>query len=114
MWVSCAHGEGQMVDPLRRRLRPVAGRRQPGTPAARRLVGGAGPDRPQADLPGVDAYRTWRPEAQAKALELLRDREASTWRPFYCHAAGCDGHPHDDWDWQHARADQHPPRWGDD
>lgn len=35
------------------------------------------------------------------------------WRPFYCDRVGCDGLPHDNWVWNHARWDQHPPQnWG--
>jgi phage terminase large subunit-like protein len=57
----------------------------------------------------IDAYKRWTPAAQEKALELLRQRQTDTWRPFYCPKAGCNGKPHDDWLWNHARADQHPP-----
>jgi phage terminase large subunit-like protein len=71
------------------------------------------PDRPQADLPGLSDYRNWKPEAQQRALALLREHSESTWQPFYCPSPGCDGHPHDDWGWEHARADQHPPAWSD-
>lgn len=44
--------------------------------------------------PGIDAYRQWRPEAQARALSMLQDAESSSWRPFYCPNAGCNGQPH--------------------
>lgn len=62
--------------------------------------------RVQTDL---DAYRQWKPEAQERALDLLRRAETSPWRPFYCPKAGCDGLPHDNWDWNHARDDQRMP-----
>lgn len=32
------------------------------------------------------------------------------WRPFYCPNNDCDGLPHDDWAWNHARHDQRPPK----
>jgi phage terminase large subunit-like protein len=69
------------------------------------------PTPPHLPAVGLDEYRNWRPESQARALELLKEREQATWRPFYCLDADCDGDPHDDWDWQHARADQRPPDW---
>jgi phage terminase large subunit-like protein len=56
-----------------------------------------------------DAWKHWTPQAQQKALDLMRARTSETWRPFYCPKAGCDGKPHDDWEWNHARSDQHPP-----
>jgi phage terminase large subunit-like protein len=59
-------------------------------------------------------YRNWKPEAQQRALDLLKEAKGSGWRPFYCPNAGCDGNPHDKWDWQHARVDQRPPKWTDD
>jgi phage terminase large subunit-like protein len=69
------------------------------------------------DLPDhadLSQFKHWKPEAQAKALELLREYEETHWRPFYCEDPHCDGKPHEGWDWQHARADQRPPKWGDD
>jgi phage terminase large subunit-like protein len=57
----------------------------------------------------LQAYQRWSPQAQEKALELLRQRQVDDWRPFYCPKADCDGLPHDEWLWNHARADQHPP-----
>jgi len=57
----------------------------------------------------LDAYKRWNPAAQEKALALLRQRQTDNWRPFYCPAPGCNGKPHDEWAWNHARADQHPP-----
>lgn len=71
------------------------------------------PDVPPGDL-SIDAFKHWKPEAQQKALELLRESEGSQWRPFYCPVLTCDGEPHAEWAWHHARVDQRPPRWGDD
>lgn len=65
-------------------------------------------------LPDLDAFKHWKPEAQAKALRLLRQAENHKWRPFYCQIPTCDGNPHDEWDFQHARADQRPPKWNTD
>ena len=69
---------------------------------------------PQGDLPGVDAFRYWKPEAQERALELLKERERSPWRPFYCPDPRCNGTAHGEWSFNHARADQRPPKWSDD
>lgn len=106
------------------------------------------PDQAPPQLPGVDAYKQWKPDAQARALQLLKERQRNQYRPFYCKREGCDGHPHftydrtvvcerdyhdwrfrndiwlcpvcgvvavpdDEWVWEHARADQRPPRWTD-
>lgn len=56
-----------------------------------------------------DAWRSWTPQAQAKALDMMKARSVDSWRPFYCPKAGCNGKPHDAWEWNHARQDQHPP-----
>jgi phage terminase large subunit-like protein len=98
---------------VRRRLRHTAAPRHPRHPPARRVLVCAMPDPTPGDLPAVDLdeYRNWRPESQARALELLTEYENSTWQPFYCQHADCDGNPHGKWDWQHARADQRPPQW---
>lgn len=72
---------------------------------------------PQEGLPedlNWNEYQNWKPEVQAKALELLREYENSQWKPFYCPVITCDGEPHEGWEWQHARADQRPPKWSDD
>lgn len=69
-------------------------------------------DQAQGDLPDFGEFRNWKPEAQAEALELLRQYQAAQWRPFYCEDQLCQGKPHDNWTWNHARADQRPPRWG--
>lgn len=57
-----------------------------------------------------EAYKAWTPQAQAKALEMMQSRAREAWRPFYCPRPGCNGKPHDEWAWNHARQDQHPPR----
>ena len=72
------------------------------------------PTPPHLPHPDLDAFRQWKPESQARALELLREHEHSSWKPFYCPRIDCDGKPHDTWTWPHARADQRPPRWEDD
>ena len=43
---------------------------------------------------GIDQYKHWKPEFQAKALEQLRLAETATWKPFFCPDATCSGHPH--------------------
>ena len=58
----------------------------------------------------TEAWRLWNPQAQRKALEALQNARNDEWRPFYCPREGCDGKPHDEWLWNHARADQHPPQ----
>jgi phage terminase large subunit-like protein len=63
--------------------------------------------------PREDQWRHWTPAAQEKAVEALRQRASQNWRPFYCPVLTCDGKPHDNWTWRHARADQRPPL-GDD
>lgn len=42
----------------------------------------------------LNAYRNWKPELQAKALELLNTRKADGWKPFYCPKPNCDGNAH--------------------
>jgi phage terminase large subunit-like protein len=61
-----------------------------------------------------NAWRQWNPQAQARALDALKARQREEWRPFYCPRTkdgkpSCNGKPHGDWTWPHARADQHPP-----
>ena len=60
-------------------------------------------------LDDEQVFRRWTPAAQEKALAAIRSLEESRWRPFYCLRADCDGHPHGEWAWNHARADQRPP-----
>jgi phage terminase large subunit-like protein len=64
--------------------------------------------------PAPDAFRQWTPDAQQRALDLLRTRLRDTHRPFYCPDPDCTGEPHGDWDFPHARADQRPPSLGED
>ena len=45
-----------------------------------------------------------------RALAKLRAHAQEEWRPFYCPRPYCDGLPHDDWEWNHARWKQHPPK----
>lgn len=73
------------------------------------------PSQAPRDVRALGAYRQWKPDAQARALELLREREQNPWRPFYCPDPTCDGHPHGEtWTFEHARADQRPPSWVED
>jgi phage terminase large subunit-like protein len=58
---------------------------------------------------GTDDFKSWTPAAQEKALAMLRERTNDNWRPFYCPILTCDGKPHGEWVWNHARADQRPP-----
>jgi phage terminase large subunit-like protein len=96
--------------------------RHSGDPSSWELVVCEVSEHPPRDLPAsrehlpvdVEAFKNWKPEAQQKALELLRQHEGATWRPFYCPNLTCDGKPHGEWDWEHARPDQRPPRWRDD
>lgn len=60
-------------------------------------------------MPETDAFKRWTPAAQEKALQALRERTAKNWRPFYCPNPLCNGQPHGEWDFPHARADQRPP-----
>ena len=69
------------------------------------------PSKAPANLPDLGAYRQWSPDAQARALELLREHEETAWRPFFCPILDCNGHPHGSWEWEHARVDQRPPPW---
>lgn len=75
------------------------------------------PKNPPPDLSGAldfTEFRNWKPEAQQKALDLLKAHELSEWKPFYCPDPTCDGSPHGEWDFNHARLDQRPPKWTDD
>jgi phage terminase large subunit-like protein len=72
------------------------------------------PSTPPDDLSGIPpeliaTFRQWKPEAQSKAMSMLKDFEGADWHPFFCRDTSCDGHPHGDWEWMHARADQQPP-----
>jgi len=55
-------------------------------------------------------YRQWTAQSQEKALAALREQMGTReWRPFWCPDPDCDGLPHGEWTWNHARADQRPP-----
>jgi phage terminase large subunit-like protein len=71
-------------------------------------------DPPLGDLPNLDAFKNWKPDVQQRALQRLKEAENAQWRPFYCPNPLCDGDPHGEWNFQHARPDQRPPRWSDD
>ena len=64
-------------------------------------------------MSNIEAYKQWTPAAQERALQRLKQLTNENWRPFYCTRPNCDGKPHDDWVWNHARKDQHPPADGD-
>jgi phage terminase large subunit-like protein len=69
------------------------------------------------DLRELIAQETagWNPQAIEALQEAIAEMDApGGWRPFYCDRPDCDGKPHDNWLWAHARWDQHPPKdWGD-
>lgn len=65
-------------------------------------------------MQNLGEYKYWKPEHQQRALDLLRERGRKNWKPFYCSDTFCDGHAHGDWDFEHARRDQRPPRWSAD
>jgi phage terminase large subunit-like protein len=58
----------------------------------------------------VDQWRRWTPAAQEQALAAVREIETRPWKPFYCPKVLCDGKPHGQWNFPHARWDQHPPK----
>jgi phage terminase large subunit-like protein len=57
-----------------------------------------------------DQFKHWTPAAQERAADLLREVGQSDWKPFYCSRPLCDGKPHGEWGFPHARSDQHPPK----
>jgi phage terminase large subunit-like protein len=71
------------------------------------------PDRTAAPDDDLHRYRSWTPQAQARALERLRAAANDQWRPFYCPDPHCDGAPHGEWPFRHARSDQRPPQGSD-
>jgi phage terminase large subunit-like protein len=46
------------------------------------------------DGPGIEAYKHWKPDAQQKALEALRQAQNNAWTPFFCPDRTCTGHAH--------------------
>lgn len=75
-------------------MRDVPALRLPGDPSLRRVVLRTVSTQAQPDLPGIDAYRHWKPEAQQKALEALRQAQNNAWTPFFCRDRQCNGHAH--------------------
>jgi phage terminase large subunit-like protein len=67
---------------------------------------------PDVSLDLTAEFKQWKPEAQQRAMAMLKEYEGVNWHPFFCSDRTCDGKPHGDWDWQHARADQWPPPMG--
>lgn len=57
-----------------------------------------------------EQWKRWTPAAQEKALAALREANSRPWRPFYCPKVLCNGKPHGEWAFPHARWDQHPPK----
>ena len=58
----------------------------------------------------LDQIKNWSPEAQEKLLAEIEEVKQRKWRPFYCPRPACDGKPHGEWGFPHARYDQHPPK----
>jgi phage terminase large subunit-like protein len=52
------------------------------------------PEPSPSDLRDLDQWKHWKPEYQQRALELLKQRENTPWRPFYCLDPRCTGHAH--------------------
>ena len=98
---------------MRRRMRNVASGGVLRVQAAWRTVVLHMPDKPPLSDSDFSDYRFWKPDAQAQALELIKQFEGAGWKPFYCKSRLCDGEPHGEWDFRHARADQWPPIWND-
>lgn len=42
----------------------------------------------------LDEYKSWKPDAQERALKKLRELENNNWKPFYCLNRQCNGQPH--------------------
>lgn len=58
-----------------------------------------------------EVFRSWSPEAQKQAADLLREKLDTERRAWFCASPGrhCDGKPHEGYPYKHARADQWPP-----
>lgn len=78
---------------MRGRLRDVAHVRLSRDPPLQGLV--VSPVR-DPSAPSFDAgqFRYWKPDAQERALNRLREYEQSGWKPFYCPDLACSGRPH--------------------
>lgn len=59
----------------------------------------------------VGQFEQWDEPSRQRAVDRLRDEAREHWRPFFCTRPVCDGLPHDDWEWNHGRSGQRPPRW---
>jgi phage terminase large subunit-like protein len=44
--------------------------------------------------PGLEVYKHWKPDFQAKALEQLQASQNNAWKPFFCPRTECTGHGH--------------------
>lgn len=65
----------------------------------------------EAILQGIiEATQNWTPEAKQRAFREYKARIGSKRRVWYCmRGRGCDGEPHDEYNYPHARSDQWPP-----
>lgn len=52
---------------------------------------------------------SWSPSARADAAQMVRDIVEGNRRAWYCTNRFCDGDPHANYDYPHARHDQWPP-----
>lgn len=58
--------------------------------------------------------RNWSPEAKMRLLQAIDAAESGDIRAWYCTRGRiCDGKPHSEYDYPHARADQWPPTGSD-
>jgi phage terminase large subunit-like protein len=61
----------------------------------------------------MEAIKNWTPQAQEKALAMLKEREDPP-KIWYCHRGRtCDGEAHQGANYPHARGDQWPPEGSD-
>jgi phage terminase large subunit-like protein len=57
-----------------------------------------------------DQMSKWDPKARAEAMRYLSAMDEATVQAWYCgRGRRCDGKPHDQYLWRHARGDQWPP-----
>lgn len=60
------------------------------------------------DIPEIT--KNWSPEAKMRLLQALESAESGDLRAWYCtRGRSCDGKPHEQYDYPHARGDQWPP-----
>lgn len=58
----------------------------------------------------IKESENWTPEMKAKAAEVIRAKINTERRVWYCAIGrGCDGEPHEGYDYPHARGNQWPP-----